>query len=85
MSVIEQQAHDDEDFDDEEDGGPASSQRLCVDCKSAAPRTKTAHTLISSKHGWRLERVAESDGSYRFDWRCPKCWLLHRKVPPSRP
>src|SRR5258708_11467505 len=63
MSFIQRLAQDDDDDEDElGDDGPASSQRLCVDCGASAPRTRTAHTLISSKHGWRLERIPEPDG-----------------------
>jgi hypothetical protein len=84
MSVFERLAPDDDDEDEDEGAEAASSKRLCVDCGASAPRTKTAHTLISSKHGWRLERIAQENGHFRFDWRCPKCWLAHRKgVPPS--
>jgi len=63
---------------EEGDDDAATSQRQCVDCGALAPSTRTLHTLISSKHGWRLERVAQADGSHAFDWRCPRCWLFHR-------
>lgn len=64
---------DDARLDDDE----PSSRRTCVDCGAVAPRTQTAHTLISSKHGWRLARARAEDG-YRFHWRCPKCWAVHK-------
>jgi hypothetical protein len=79
MSVLDLGSDDELDDDDE----PSPSRRVCVGCGVSAPPTRTAHTLISSKHGWRLERIAESEGAHRYDWRCPKCWLLHRAA--SRP
>lgn len=68
--------------DDEED--EPGSPRQCVDCGACAPKTQTAHTLISSKHGWRLSRARDgaSDG-YTFQWRCPKCWASHKSKAPD--
>jgi hypothetical protein len=66
------------DEQEDEDDEAQSSRRRCVDCSAWAPPTKTAHTLISSKHGWRLERISEARGHFRFDWRCPACWNLHK-------
>jgi hypothetical protein len=76
MSELEEEILENEDDDD-----VASSQRRCIDCAIWAPRTRTEHTLISSKHGWRLERIAEGDGRYRFEWRCPKCWHSYKLRP----
>jgi hypothetical protein len=67
-------------FDDEDE--VPRSRRQCVDCNVWAPPTRTAHTLISSEHGWRLERVAEG-AIFRFDWRCPTCWVAHKSARPS--
>ncbi|NUP09092.1 MAG: hypothetical protein HOW73_23830 [Polyangiaceae bacterium] len=67
--------HDHEEEDD--------SSWYCVDCGTSSPKTKTAHTLISSKHGWRLSRIADEQGGYRFEWRCPPCWAAHKQHPPS--
>lgn len=67
--------------DDDDDDDPAS-QRTCVDCSAHAPKTQTAHTLISSKHGWRLSRARVNEG-YNFQWRCPKCWAAHKTRGPE--
>lgn len=68
-------------INDDEDEEPGS-QRQCVDCGSHAPRTQTAHTLISSKHGWRLSRARATEG-YSFQWRCPKCWAAYKARTPD--
>jgi len=39
-----------------------ASRRQCKDCKIFAPPTETAHTLISSRHGWRLSRKQTPHG-----------------------
>ncbi len=70
----------DDDDNDEEPGSP----RQCVDCGACAPRTQTAHTLISSKHGWRLSRARDATANgYTFQWRCPKCWASHKTKAPD--
>jgi hypothetical protein len=51
---------------------------LCVDCRVRSPAAETNYTLISSRHGWRLTRRAEADGSIILEWRCPACWARHR-------
>ena len=51
----------------------------CVDCGKKAPATDTNYTLISSRHGWRLTRGADKAGQRVMEWRCPSCWLAHRK------
>ena len=61
--------------DDDEEPQP---QRHCVGCKTLAPPTRTAHTLISAKHGWRLQRAADHDGGVRMEWLCPECWNARR-------
>jgi hypothetical protein len=55
-----------------------SFQRQCVDCRAFSPSTQTAHTLISSTHGWRLERTW-GQGQFVLAWRCPRCWKAHHK------
>ena len=67
--------------DEDEDPQPASC-RQCVDCGGQAPKTTTAHTLISSKHGWRLSRARVAEG-YTFQWLCPKCWAVHKTRAPD--
>ena len=52
----------------------ATSQYRCVDCGASSPPTRTAHTLISAKHGWRLSRKKLSDGSTAYEWRCQGCF-----------
>lgn len=65
-----------DDEDEDEDGDPEApvSVRRCVDCHVDAPKTRTAHTLISSKHGWRLHRSRSDAGETILAWRCPTCW-----------
>ncbi len=70
--------------DDEDDDDAAASAHICHDCHKAAPPTNTAHTLISSLHGWRLTRRAVGDGTFAFEWRCRPCSTLHRqRIAPS--
>ena len=51
-----------------------SAQRQCVDCRILSPRTQTVHTLISSKHGWRIQRTRSAANGLAIEWRCPTCW-----------
>jgi hypothetical protein len=67
-----------QELDEEDDDAEAPISHQCVDCRAHSPPTRTQHTLISAKHGWRLIRVAGSDGSHRFEWRCPKCWASYK-------
>lgn len=64
------------DEEDEEEEAPISHR--CVDCAAESPKARSAHTLISAKHGWRLTRIAGPNGSHHFEWRCPKCWASHK-------
>ncbi|WP_437675795.1 hypothetical protein [Sorangium sp. So ce131] len=64
---------------------PASEQRItqrCVDCGTAAPKTETNYTLISSRYGWRLTRTLDADGRRTLEWRCPGCYALFRSKRP---
>jgi len=54
-------------------------ENRCVDCGKEPPETETEYTLISSRHGWRLTRGADLNGQRVMEWRCPACWLAHRK------
>jgi len=54
-----------------------SYQKQCVTCRALSPKAATAHTLISSTHGWRLERTLVR-GEAILAWRCPRCWKAHR-------
>lgn len=58
---------------------PDRTINRCVDCKSAAPRTNTNFTLISSEHGWRLSFSRDADGRRVPEWRCPRCWNAHKR------
>src|SRR5579872_3339909 len=63
-------------------------RQTCVDCGILSPETDTNYTLIGSRHGWRLTRRIESDGSAVAEWRCPPCWRAYKgssdeKAPPS--
>jgi hypothetical protein len=76
-------------FDTEEDAvdeaGGEGPQHRCIDCKTLAPRTQTAHTLISVRYGWRLRRWQEVDGTWRLEWRCPPCAAANRTAIAKRP
>jgi len=52
----------------------------CVDCGKKPPPTDTNYTLISTRHGWRLTRGTDKEGRRVMEWRCPTCWLAHRKT-----
>jgi len=54
---------------------------VCVDCGAPSPKTRSAHNLISSEHGWRLSRVPDIMGGHRFEWRCPACWAEFKRTP----
>jgi hypothetical protein len=54
----------------------------CELCKQWSPPTRTQHTLISSKLGWRLLRHVLPDGKVRHEWRCADC---NAKARNSRP
>ncbi|NUP06111.1 MAG: hypothetical protein HOW73_08635 [Polyangiaceae bacterium] len=60
-----------------DDDDEPTSQRQCIDCKTVAPATHTAHTLISARFGWRLSRRITPTG-LELSWRCPTCWKKHR-------
>src|SRR5262245_13692732 len=62
----------------EEDGDEERPRPQCVECSAVAPPTKTRHTLISSKFGWRLASLVDPNGVKRYEWRCPACWLRHK-------
>jgi hypothetical protein len=53
--------------------------RSCSDCNKPTPTTETNYTLISSRHGWRLEITIEPGTGQRVTvWRCPDCWKWHK-------
>jgi hypothetical protein len=52
---------------------------ICVNCRKRSPVAETDYTLIGPKHGWRLTRSKQADGSLRLDWRCPTCWLEYKR------
>ena len=51
---------------------------LCADCHRPAPKTNTAHTLVSASFGWRLSRLTALDGTHVVEWRCPACWRARK-------
>lgn len=63
---------------DEVETDEAVSRRRCFDCQELSPKTNTAHTLISSRFGWRLTRRKLGEDSYAFEWRCPTCWAAFK-------
>jgi hypothetical protein len=64
-------------YDDDVDADDAAVPIVnasCHVCGISAPPTRSAHTLISSKHGWRLLR-GEGDGDAGgVQWNCASCW-----------
>jgi len=73
----------DEDDIEDANGPPALSEPeqrrlVCVGCRAPAPETHTAHTLIGSKHAWRVLRRPERKGPEAFEWRCPRCWAAFK-------
>lgn len=58
----------------DDDDEPALA-RQCATCRLQAPPTPSSHSLISAKHGWRLQRVAGAAG---MEWVCPACWAARR-------
>jgi hypothetical protein len=46
----------------------------CHACGVSAPPTRSAHTLISSRHGWRLLRDERDDAAGGVQWICAECW-----------
>jgi hypothetical protein len=50
----------------------------CCDCREPKPQTETNYTLISARHGWRLTRRREPDGTLALEWHCPQCWTRRR-------
>lgn len=71
------------DVEDDELDEPLS-QHQCVACKTMSPATKSAHTLISAQHGWRVVRTKLAEGGFLYEWHCPGCWvrLRQQKVNP---
>lgn len=74
------------DYDDDDH----EFRRQCADCGLWSPATKTQHTLISTRYGWRLSREAQADGTMASIWRCPTCHAKRRASnpdggPPSDP
>jgi len=66
---------------DEDD--EVASQFHCVECGVSSPPTRTSHTLISAKHGWRLSRMKQADGSYLHEWRCLACFKAQKDKAPK--
>jgi hypothetical protein len=63
---------------EESASGKVKADLICVECRVSPPKTETHYTLISSRHGWRLSRVANPDGGTRMEWRCPTCWAQRK-------
>jgi hypothetical protein len=62
------------------------TQRTCFACGKLSPKTETAYTLISAKHGWRVTRMREGSGRRSIQWRCPDCWARWKASSnPTRP
>ncbi|MFO0551299.1 MAG: hypothetical protein U0271_23115 [Polyangiaceae bacterium] len=65
--------------DDDED----VFRRQCVGCGAWSPATRTQHTLISARFGWRLTRRTGDDGKIVVEWRCPTCFAKLRSSTPD--
>jgi hypothetical protein len=53
--------------------------KYCVGCGIEPPPMDDNSTLVSMKHGWRLTRTVDADGTVTAEWRCKTCWVRHRK------
>jgi hypothetical protein len=53
----------------------------CADCGLPKPQTETNYTLISARHGWRVTRRRQPDGTQELAWHCPECWMRRRAEP----
>lgn len=75
---------------DDDDDEP-QPDRVCVGCKTVAPAERTSQSLISGRHGWRLQRIPGERGMRSIEWVCPSCWAARRaragenelQLPPS--
>lgn len=63
----------------------AESRKVCVSCDRLAPEATTEYTLISAKHGWRLDRRIAADGSFTLEWYCAECWRRRREATAVEP
>ena len=55
--------------------------RICAHCGTPAPATETAYTLISSRHGWRLQYEVDARGERQPKWWCGDCWRRRKAAP----
>jgi hypothetical protein len=60
--------------DDADDADLPIVEASCHVCGVAAPPTRSAHTLISAQHGWRLARAKSDEGGGAPQWFCSACW-----------
>lgn len=61
--------------DDDDEPQP---ERQCSTCGAFAPAAPSSHSLISGKHGWRLQRIADEHGVLKMSWLCPSCAAARR-------
>jgi len=71
--------HDDDGLDPDDVDQPIVDAK-CDDCRLTAPPTRSAHTLISARHGWRVTRSELLNGSFSLTWFCPDCWKRRSTV-----
>jgi len=64
------------------DAEDEAKTQTCADCGAVSPPISTNYTLIGT-HGWRITRRATTDGALVVEWRCPDCWIAHKRA--SRP
>lgn len=69
------------DVDDDEE--VPRQRHLCVACGVLSPPTVTNITLITARHGWRLNLVKDEHGRQHPEWRCPACWQKFKNPPTS--
>jgi hypothetical protein len=58
---------------------------VCSGCRKRSPPTETDYSLIGPRHGWRVQRTKNADGSCLFEWYCPKCWGVLKGAGEARP
>ncbi|HEU4406714.1 MAG TPA: hypothetical protein VFS43_15715 [Polyangiaceae bacterium] len=62
------------------DAPAGSPGRFCVRCKAPAPKTESAHTLISQRHGWRCVKRRDRGERPVLEWFCASCWQQRKRA-----
>ena len=57
----------------------ALGHHTCVDCRKKSPETELNYSLLGLA-GWREQRRKDlTSGEVKSEWRCPDCWVAHKK------